>query len=160
MGHAGRYDPSAGDGKQFAVTGWTSPIRREQIPQSMMHDKPVESDWKAFRAMVPELRERYLKERNRELVAVLTDESLTPTERFWNTSERIEQIAKLLRTCLDGHTRSRMVEHLLLMYRYRMLNDDDLGNFSPELRSRVVELSKFRDRGVNGNWGGQGNRQI
>jgi len=107
----------------------------------MMYDKLKESDWKAFRAMVPELRERYLMERNPELVAVLTDESLTPSERFWNTSERIGEIAKLLRTCLDGHTRSRMVEHLLLMYRYKMLTDDDLGNFSQALQSRVVELS-------------------
>ena len=31
-----------------------------------MEEKPKESDWKAFRKMVPELRERYLTEKNNE----------------------------------------------------------------------------------------------
>lgn len=41
-----------------------------------MSDKPKESDWKTFRKLVPELRERYLRQRNAELNAILHDESL------------------------------------------------------------------------------------
>ena len=55
-----------------------------------MEGKPKESDWKTFRKMVPELRERYLTEKNKEIVAIFMDEARTPTERFWGARERIE----------------------------------------------------------------------
>ncbi|WP_424313865.1 hypothetical protein [Haloferula sp.] len=36
-----------------------------------MSDQPTESDWRAFREMVPELRERFLRVHNRELASIL-----------------------------------------------------------------------------------------
>ena len=48
-----------------------------------MEGKPKESDWKTFRKMLPELRERYLAEKNKEIVSIFMDEGRTPTERFW-----------------------------------------------------------------------------
>ena len=47
-----------------------------------MERKPKESDWKTFQKVVPELRERYLEEKNKEIVAIFTDEGRTPTQRF------------------------------------------------------------------------------
>lgn len=105
-----------------------------------MHDKPKEPDWKAFRAMVPELRERHLEKVNAELAALLKKEGSTPTERFWAIEERIGQEAKILRQCLDGHSRSQMTLFMALMLRHGMLADADLQSFSPELAGRLRNL--------------------
>lgn len=94
--------------------------------------------------MVPGLRERYLKKCNSELIAILQDESHTPTEQFWNAVERINGEQKTLRTCLDGHSRSRMVEYMMLMYRHKMLNDVDLEGFSRDLIERIIRLAEIQ----------------
>lgn len=49
----------------------------------MTRNETQELDWKKFREIVPELRERYLRDRNAEWIAIFHDESLTPTEKFW-----------------------------------------------------------------------------
>ena len=108
-----------------------------------MRDNPKESDWKTFRKMVPELRERYLSRCNPELLAILRDESLTPTEQFWNVEERIGKEVKILRSCLDGHSRSKMVDYMTVMYLQGMLTDDDLQGFTEELRDRVIRLAEI-----------------
>lgn len=105
--------------------------------------KPKESDWKTFRAMVPDLRERYLKKKNIEIVANLTDKNLTPTEQFWNARKIIEEERKILENCLDGHTRSKLSVFMFLMYKNGMLSDDDLKNFSQGLRNNIKDLSNI-----------------
>lgn len=104
----------------------------------MTTNQPAESDWKKFRAIVPELRERYLRDRNTELAFILKGETLTPTEKFWAASERIEEIGGILRACLDDLRRSNMVHSLKLMYRHQMISDEDLSGFSEELRERIA----------------------
>lgn len=47
-----------------------------------MAKKSLEADWKHFRKCVPEWRERYLKEKNSEMVHILTDANGTATEQF------------------------------------------------------------------------------
>lgn len=106
-----------------------------------MHDKPLESDWKTFRRMVPELRERYLDGRNTELARILEDEKLSPTERFWALDERAGEIAKVLLQCLDGHSRSKMRLFMILMVRHGMMAERDLEEFSEELRENVLRAA-------------------
>lgn len=36
-------------------------------------EKPLESDWKTSRKRVPEWRERYLIEQNKQIIGILTD---------------------------------------------------------------------------------------
>ena len=109
-------------------------------PGTKMARKPKESDWKAFRKMVPELRERYLTEKNKEIVAIFMDEIRTPTEQFWDARERIEKERKILEDCLDGHSRSSMNGYIYLMYRHGMLNDSDLENFSEDLKNNIKQI--------------------
>jgi hypothetical protein len=104
----------------------------------MTTNQPAESDWKRFRAIVPELRERYLRDRNSELISILEGKALTPTERFWTASERIEEIGGILRTCLDDHRRSNMMHSLRLMYRHKMILDEDLNGFSEDVREWIA----------------------
>jgi len=108
-----------------------------------MQKQPEEADWKRFRAIVPELRERYLRERNIELISILQGESGTPTEKFWTASERMEEIGGILRTCLDDHRRSNMVHTLARMYRHQMISEGDLNGFSEDVCERIAALRKL-----------------
>ena len=97
----------------------------------------TEADWKRFKVMVPILRERYLAARNGPIAALLTDPKKNETERFWAAMEEMEKEAKVLRYCLDGHTRSRMWEYMLSMIHAGMLKKEDLAQFSDELQQEL-----------------------
>ena len=109
----------------------------------MKHNQPCESDWKKFRTIVPNLRERYLRERNSELCAILRDESLTPTNQFWTASERIDEIGKILKSSLDGHSRSTMIHYMIVMYGHQILREEDLADFSEEVRGRIAGIREL-----------------
>jgi hypothetical protein len=103
----------------------------------------MESDWRKFQAMVPLLRERYLAEQNASIVRILTDPKKNETERFWDAMAQMEQEAKILHKCLDGHSRSKMWLFIVLMIRAGMLKKDELIQFSPELQKELShELSE------------------
>jgi len=93
--------------------------------------------------MVPDLRERYLRARNEELRSILDDGARCPTERFWDVEERTREIAKVLRDCLDGHSRSKMELFIMVMFGHGMITSDDLEAFSSELRERALRRSEF-----------------
>ena len=99
-----------------------------------------ESDWKAFRKLIPELRERYLAARNREIAALLAAPGKTETERFWKAEEEIRRQESILRDCLDDTRRSRLFEILSMMRRYGMLSDTDLEHFSTEMQEHLRAL--------------------
>lgn len=103
------------------------------------------SDWEVFRSRVPEWRERYLRLKNEEFIGSLSDETSTPTERFWRTKEQIDEEARVLQACFDGHTKGKMAWFLSLVYRHGMIGEADLNEFSAELREKVrssLHLSK------------------
>jgi hypothetical protein len=97
----------------------------------------MESDWRKFSEMVPKLRERYLAEQNARIVALLTDPKKNESERFWNAMEVMEREAKILRKCLDGHSRSKMWLFMLSMIQTGMLKKEDMAVFSEELRNEI-----------------------
>lgn len=99
-----------------------------------------ESDWRLFRDRVPEWRERYLGTVNEEIADMLGSDDGTPMEIFWEAKERMDEEGKILRDCLDGHSRSNMTMHLLLMYRHGLIDDADLDAFSDNLRDHILEL--------------------
>ena len=99
---------------------------------------PIESDWKTFSKMVPELRERYLREKNAELIAILQAPDKTSTEQFWDAEEHCRKEAKILRYCLIGHSRSKMYLFMGSMLKYGMLRKEDLEPFSEELRAHLT----------------------
>ena len=98
----------------------------------------IKSDWKTFSKRVPEWRERYLNGKNTEIVAILTDESRTPTEQFWDAKERMEKEARILTDCLDGHSKSSMFTYILVMFRHKLILEADLSEFSDELREQIM----------------------
>lgn len=105
-------------------------------------NSPKESDWKTFSGLIPQLRERYLAARNLRITQVLSDSGKTETKRFWEAMEAMEKEAKILRSCLDGHSRSRMWMYLISMIQCGMLTREDFAKFSPELQSEFDYVFK------------------
>lgn len=69
--------------------------------------KAKESDWKKFRNSLDKWRERYLKWKNGEIRAILEDNNLTETEKYWDIVHFQKNESKKLRNCLDGYSRSK-----------------------------------------------------
>lgn len=57
--------------------------------------------------MLPRLREKYLALRNAEEIDVFASSNGSETERIWDAMGRMEGEAKVLRLCLDDHSRSK-----------------------------------------------------
>lgn len=104
----------------------------------------IESDWRKFREMVPRLRERYLADRNARLAAMLVNPGKNETQRFWDAMEEMETEAKILRQCLDGHSRSKMSLYIFMMIRAGMLTKDDAAVFSVDLQNEISHAFEER----------------
>ena len=87
--------------------------------------------------MVPKLRERYLAERNPQIVALLTNPKKNQTECFWDAMETMERESRALENCLDGHSRSKMWGYMVKMISVGMLKKEDTEVFSQELQSQL-----------------------
>jgi hypothetical protein len=104
------------------------------MPSAEVTFAMTEKDWKKYSARVHEWRERHLDRRNRELIEALQQPGMTPTERFWETRDRIESEARTLRDCFDRHSRSNMKFALMLMLRHGIIVMEDLSDFSSEFQ--------------------------
>jgi hypothetical protein len=52
--------------------------------------------------------------------------------------EEMEREARVLRECLDGHSRSKMWLYILTMIRAGMLSKEDIEAFSEDLQKQVA----------------------
>lgn len=107
-----------------------------------MNGNHNESDWKRFRKIVPELRERYIEKKNSALLQILTDSDKTPTEQFWDIYNATRKEAKILRDCLDGHSRSKQFFFMVLMCNHGLIAREDLEGFSEDLQASLSEYLK------------------
>jgi len=105
--------------------------------------KPKESDWKKFRNSLDKWRERYLKRKNDEIRAILEDNNLNATEKFWDIVEFQRNESKILRNCLDGYSRSNLTLHMALMKRYEMISQEDIEEFSEELQEFLKNIERI-----------------
>ena len=105
--------------------------------------KPKESDWKKFRNSLDKWRERYLKRKNDEIRAILEDNDLNETEKFWDIVDFQKKESKVLRNCLDGYSRSKMSLHMALMKKYEMIYQEDIEEFSEELQEHLKNIEKI-----------------
>jgi hypothetical protein len=99
----------------------------------------MESDWKQFNALIPKLKERYLAERNRNIVSILQDANKSETERFWDAEEEIAKQVKILRGCFGDHSRSKMLLSLIRMRAAGIVTRKDAVNFSEFLQNEVFD---------------------
>jgi hypothetical protein len=114
-----------------------------------MIDKPKESDWKQFKKLLPQVREKYLEKKNRELRYELTEPDKSPTEKFWKTTDKMEETKKILYDCFDeGYSRLKMFSSLVSMYTYKIIGDEEIKTFSETLqeqfKSFTESIKKYR----------------
>ena len=105
--------------------------------------KPKKSDWIKFRDSLDQWRERYLKRKNYEIQAILEDEKLSETEKFWNIVDFQKTESKILRNCLDGYSKSRMTLHMALMKKHEMIFQEDIQEFSEELQAFLKNIESI-----------------
>ncbi|MGM0428082.1 MAG: hypothetical protein ACQEQ7_12695 [Thermodesulfobacteriota bacterium] len=105
--------------------------------------KPKESDWKKFRDSLDKWRERYLKRKNAEIRAILDDNNVSETEKFWDIVDFQKKELKKLRDCLDDTSRSNMILQMALMKRYEMIGQEEIAAFSEELQNILKELERI-----------------
>jgi len=51
--------------------------------------------------------------------------------------------SKILRDCLDGFSRSNMVLHMALIKKYKMINEEDIEEFSEELQELLKNIERI-----------------
>jgi hypothetical protein len=106
----------------------------------------TESDWKSFRKMIPNLRERYIARQNAELAQILESPDHSATDRFWNAHEKITEESVILKNCLDDLRRSRMRMIIHEMLNCGMMEISDLSEFSEELQERAKSWYGEKER--------------
>jgi len=105
--------------------------------------KPKESDWKKFRNSLNKWRERYLKRKNDEIRAILEDNDLNETEKFWDIVDFQKNESKILENCLNGYSRSKMFLHMALMKNCEMICQEDIEEFSEELQEHLKNIERI-----------------
>ena len=105
--------------------------------------KPKESDWKKFRNSLDKWRERYLQRKNEEIRAILKNQDLSETEKFWNIVDFQKTESRKLRDCLDGNSRSNMTLHMALMKKFEMVSQEDIEKFSTELQKFLKNIERI-----------------
>ena len=113
-----------------------------------MEKKLLESDWKAYKRLIPSLRDRYLQRKNQKLVAILSQDGKTPTENFWQAKSLMDEQAQILHQCLGYHSRSKMWTSVLLMRNHGLIQDQDIDEFSESLKQDILKCSKAASNGV------------
>jgi len=70
------------------------------------------------------------------------EQNKTPTRRFWDAREKMEEEARILQYCLDGHSRSKMGWYLHLMLCHGVIRGSDLDEFGKAFSRNLLTLSR------------------
>ena len=100
-----------------------------------------ESDWKLFRARLPEWQSAYMDRLNQEYIAILTGPG-RPSEKFWALEKRISKDQRHTGVIADMR-RSVMYQNLLSLLNEGAITLADLDGFSEDLRERMAFMVKM-----------------
>lgn len=100
-----------------------------------------ESDWKHFRKLHAIALNRHCEQTLGEVQALTNDTRKTPHERYLAVYRLIERRDKELGRAFNDMRRSTAVIQLSIIVSYGLLTDEELADFSPELRSTLEMLS-------------------
>ena len=96
-----------------------------------------EKDWKLFRSKLPGWQEAYMEKLVEEYKSLLSGTE-NASEKYWALEERIRQDKRSPSVVLYDVRRSRMEIHLLQLLRCKVIQLQDLEDFSEELRERLA----------------------
>lgn len=96
-----------------------------------------ESDWKVFRELRPTALERFCQRILDEIQRVSVDVTQSPHQRYLAVYELIRRRDREIANAFNGPRRSAAIQQLLSIRSHRLLTEEELGRFSPELRELV-----------------------
>ena len=100
-----------------------------------------ESDWKLFRKKIAGWQESYMDRLNKEYIELLSSEG-NPSDKFWALNDRIKEDQKC-KGVQARMSRSEMLFNILDLLREGAITQDDLSDFSDELKDSI---RAFTDR--------------
>lgn len=97
-----------------------------------------EKDWKILRKKVPVWQENYIANLNREYIEILQrDESAA--RNFWDLENRIFKDKRKIGVVIDMR-RSRMINNILELLDDKVIEFNDLEEFSDELKESIKTI--------------------
>ncbi len=100
-----------------------------------MQERFPKSDWKLFRAKLPDWQEAYMDKLNQEYIRLLSEDG-SPSEKFWKLDKRIKADKRSPGVQLQM-SRSDLFFNLLALLNDGVIGLDDLKDFSEDLRETV-----------------------
>lgn len=97
-----------------------------------------ESDWKKFRARLPQWQERYMDRLNHAYIALLEGEGAA-SEKFWELVKRVNKNRRDTGVIAEM-SRSKMIYSLADLLNEGAITEDDIADFSEEVRQHVSML--------------------
>lgn len=94
-----------------------------------------EKDWKILRKKVPVWQENYMEKLNKEYIEILQREH-PASQNFWDLEKRIYKDKKSIGVIIDMR-RSRMIENILEFLYDKVIEMDDLEEFSDDLKETI-----------------------
>lgn len=96
-----------------------------------------ESDWKVLRQLHPIALERFSHRVVEEIQAITSDGSRSAQDRCVDVFDLVRRREREMADAFDDMRRSRALERILQIQSHRLLTEEELGGFSPEVRERV-----------------------
>ena len=97
----------------------------------------LESDWKTFRTLRVIALNRYCEHVLAETREISLNSKKTHHERYLDVFKFLEDRDELIVIAFNDARRSTAFRQLLVIRKHALLTDDEMLQFSPELRTRV-----------------------
>jgi hypothetical protein len=125
----------AGEAGTIAVA---SGSRSRSVSEALtMSRELLESDWKALRALHPIALERFCRRVLDEIQQAVADTDKSSHERLLDVFDLARRRRREMRDAFDDMRRSRAFERLVSIQFHRLLTDEEMERFSPQMRESV-----------------------
>lgn len=101
--------------------------------------EPSKKDWKLFREKIGHWQEAYMEILNQTYIALLSNEELPASERFWKLQQAIQADRRRPGVCLELRKQT-MVYDLATLIADHTITVEDIAEFSDEVKERVAML--------------------
>ena len=95
-----------------------------------------EADWKLFKEKIIVWQRNYIEKQNQKLIKILSDEKLSPEERFWEAEKLIFSEKKKAGVSVEL-SRSKFKFNIMQLLNTKVITLNDLSDFSGELQEEI-----------------------
>ena len=96
----------------------------------------IEKDWKLFRKLLPDWQEAYMERLAKEYMELLSSDRQA-SDKFWELDKRIKLDKRRTGVLARDVKRSNMFQLIINLIYEEAISEDDLKDFSEDLRDTV-----------------------